>query len=54
MLLISSIQVLILGSIYTLSRKFQILQLSEGLDGKIGHFHHPMYTNNLIYNINYN
>ena len=43
MLLISSIQVLVLGSLYTLSRKFQNVQISTGIDGKEKHFHHPMY-----------
>jgi len=43
MLLISSVQVLFLGSLYTLSRKFQNIQMSPGLDGKERHFHHPMY-----------
>ena len=43
MLLISSIQVLVLGSLYTLSRKYQNVQFSTGIDGKEKHFHHPMY-----------
>lgn len=42
MLLVSSLQVLFLGSIYTISRKFQNIQVSEGLGGKPLHFHHPM------------
>ncbi len=43
MLLNSSIQVLFLGSIYTLSRKYQNLQISTGLDGRSMRFHHPLY-----------
>jgi hypothetical protein len=43
MLLISSIQVLFLGCIYTLSRKYQNLQISLGIDGIVTNFHHPMY-----------
>jgi hypothetical protein len=42
-LLLASFQVLFLGSIYTISRKYQNLQLSPGLDGRLSHFHHPVY-----------
>ncbi len=42
MLLYCAIQVLTLGSLYTVSRKFQNLQLSPGMSGKFLHFHHPM------------
>jgi hypothetical protein len=48
MLLLSSIQVLFLGTIYTLSRKYQYLQMSEGLDNRPMHFHHPMYNIHII------
>ena len=44
MLLLASFQVLFLGSLYTLSRKYQNLQMSQGLDGRILHFHHPVYN----------
>jgi hypothetical protein len=43
MLLVSSFQVLFLGSLYTLSRKNQNLQKSEGLDDRVSYFHHPVY-----------
>lgn len=48
MLLNSSIQVLFLGSIYTLSRKYQNLQISTGLDGRPMRFHHPLYYKEFI------
>lgn len=44
MLLHSSFQVLFLGTIYTLSRKYQNLQLSVGFDDQLKHFYHPMYS----------
>jgi len=43
MLLISSLQVLFLGTVYTLSRKYQNIQLSPGLEDDPKHFYHPMY-----------
>jgi len=52
MLLLCSLQVLVLGSIYTLSRKFQNLQLSVGLGEKALHFHHPLYAKDMLNNIN--
>jgi len=35
--------VLLLGSLYTLSRKYQNVQMSKGLDNTLKHFHHPIY-----------
>jgi len=33
----------LLGSLYTLSRKYQNVQMSKGLDNTLKHFHHPIY-----------
>ena len=43
MLLISSLQVLFLGTLYTLSRKYQNIQLRPGIEDDPKHFYHPMY-----------
>jgi hypothetical protein len=43
MILISTFQVLLLGTIYTISRKYQNLQVSSGLDEVPRHFYHPLY-----------
>jgi hypothetical protein len=43
MLIHSTFQVLFLGTLYTLSRKYQNLQLSSGLDDVSRHFYHPLY-----------
>ena len=43
MLLHSTFQVLFLGTIYTLSRKYQNIQMSPGLDDNPKHFYHPLY-----------
>lgn len=42
MILISSIQVLFLGTLYTLSRKYQNIQTSKGLDDEERIFYHPL------------
>lgn len=41
--LVNSFLVLALGTIYTLSRKFQNIQQARGPDGVLSYFHHPMY-----------
>ena len=43
MLLISSVQVLLLGTLYTLSRKYQNIQQSNGIDNDLKYFYHPIY-----------
>lgn len=43
MLIYSTFQVLFLGTIYTLSRKYQNIQTSPGLDNESKHFYHPLY-----------
>lgn len=42
-LIISTFQVLFLGTLYTLSRKYQNLQVSNGIDEIPRHFYHPLY-----------
>ena len=43
MILLSTFQVLFLGTLYTISRKYQNLQVSYGLDEVPRHFYHPLY-----------
>lgn len=49
MLLISSIQVLVLGTVYTLSRKYQNIQVSPGIDNDPRLFYHPIYQVLLLF-----
>ncbi len=43
MILLSTLMVLFLGTIYTLSRKFQNIQVSPGIDEIPRHFYHPLF-----------
>lgn len=49
MILLSTIQVLFLGTIYTISRKYQNLQVVNGLDSINRHFYHPLFQVFLLF-----